>query len=232
MSGSSTLEILLIVWTAVTVLFVGLLIYRSLVGMKEEDTLILSAAEAKMEEEQRLILTRLSQIRPYLLGLGWLSGVLLAAIVGLWVFQKLKETSFWVSTVLEGWQWVHIFVEKHFHWIQALQPQFHENRSFVQRRGKPMSATWTLGIARYWVLYVTGARFRLGRSFCEAQSVLRVKRNFVALNLRVNDYVLPIVPSKIPPFTVLKNVSPQAIPADLEIEGHGDIFVATVRVLA
>src|ERR1700730_381299 len=93
MSGLSTLEILLILWAAVTVVFVGLLIYRSLVGMKEEDTLILSAAEARIEE-QRLILIRLSQIRPYLLGLGWLSGVLLAAIAGLWIFQKLKETSF------------------------------------------------------------------------------------------------------------------------------------------
>jgi uncharacterized membrane protein YhfC len=93
MSGLSALEILFVFWAAVTVAFVGLLIYRSLVGMKEEDTLILSAAEAKMEEEQRLILTRLSQIRPYLLGLGWLSGLLLAAIVGVWVFQKLKETS-------------------------------------------------------------------------------------------------------------------------------------------
>lgn len=93
MSGLSTLEILVILWASVTVVFVGLLIYRSLVGMKEEDTLILSAAEAKMEEEQRLILMRLSQIRPYLLGIGWLSGILLAAIVGLWVFQKLKETA-------------------------------------------------------------------------------------------------------------------------------------------
>lgn len=94
MSGMSTLEILSILWAAVTVMFVGLLIYRSLVGMKEEDTLILSTAEAKMAEEQRLILTRLSQIRPYLLGLGWLSGILLAAILVVWVFQKLKETSF------------------------------------------------------------------------------------------------------------------------------------------
>ena len=89
----STLEILLIVWAAVTVVFVGLLIYRSLVGMKEEDTLILSAAETKMEVEQRQILARLSHIRPYLLGLGWLSGILLAAILALWVIQKLKETS-------------------------------------------------------------------------------------------------------------------------------------------
>jgi hypothetical protein len=93
MSGLSTLEILLIVWAAVTVAFIGVLIYRSLVGMKEEDTLILSAAESKLAEEQREILIRLGKIRPYLLSLGWLSGLLLVAILGLWVMQKLKETS-------------------------------------------------------------------------------------------------------------------------------------------
>ena len=92
MSGFSALEILLIVWAAVSVAFVGLLMYRSLVGMKEEDTLILSEAESKMEE-QRQILQRLDKIRPYLLGLGWLSAALLAVSIGLWVYQKLKESS-------------------------------------------------------------------------------------------------------------------------------------------
>ncbi len=93
MSGLSTLEILLIVWATVTVAFIGVLIYRSLVGMKEEDTLILSAAESKLAEEQREILIRLGKIRPYLLSLGWLSGLLLVAILGVWVMEKLKETS-------------------------------------------------------------------------------------------------------------------------------------------
>ncbi len=89
----SALEIVLILWAAVTVLFIGLLMYRSLVGMKEEDTLILSAAETKMEEEQRQILVKLSRIRPYLLGLGWTSGVLLVAVLGLWVAEKWKESA-------------------------------------------------------------------------------------------------------------------------------------------
>jgi|HubBroStandDraft_3_1064219.scaffolds.fasta_scaffold54144_2 uncharacterized membrane protein YhfC len=93
MSGFSALEAVLIVWAAVTVAFVGLLIYRSLVGMKEEDTLILSAAETKMEQEQKQILQQLDRIRPYLLGLGWLSGLLLALAIGLWVYRKLQEGS-------------------------------------------------------------------------------------------------------------------------------------------
>jgi len=89
----SALEVVVILWAAVSVLFIGLLMYRSLVGMKEEDTLILSAAETKMEQEQRQILVRLSRIRPYLLGLGWTSGVLLIAVVGMWVAEKWKESA-------------------------------------------------------------------------------------------------------------------------------------------
>ena len=89
----STLEFVLILWVAVSVLFIGLLMYRSLIGMKEEDTLILSAAETKMEQEQRQILIKLSKIRPYLLGLGWTSGVLLVAVLGLWVAEKWKESA-------------------------------------------------------------------------------------------------------------------------------------------
>lgn len=93
MSGLSTLTVLVIAWAAVTVVFLALLIYRSLVGMKEEDTLILSAAEAKIEEEQRQILGRLSRIRPYLLVLGWTSAALLAAVLGVWIMEKLKESA-------------------------------------------------------------------------------------------------------------------------------------------
>ena len=89
----SVLEIVLILWATVSVLFIGLLMYRSLVGMKEEDTLILSAAETKMEQEQRQILIKLGRIRPYLLGLGWTSAALLIAVVGLWVAEKWKESS-------------------------------------------------------------------------------------------------------------------------------------------
>ncbi len=40
---------------AVTAVFLSLWFYRSLAGMKEEDTLILSAAESKLEEEQKQI---------------------------------------------------------------------------------------------------------------------------------------------------------------------------------
>ncbi|MGB6943025.1 MAG: hypothetical protein WBE37_11560 [Bryobacteraceae bacterium] len=87
----SPLSILTVAWVAVTVVFLSLWFYRSLVGMKEEDTLVLSAAESKMEEEQRQIQTRLHQIRPYLRGFGWASVALLVAVAGIWLYRGLKD---------------------------------------------------------------------------------------------------------------------------------------------
>ncbi len=87
----SPLSILTVAWVAVTLVFLSLWFYRSLVGMKEEDTLVLSAAESKMEEEQRQIQTRLHQIQPYLRGFGWASLALLVAVAGIWLYRGLKD---------------------------------------------------------------------------------------------------------------------------------------------
>ena len=91
MPALSLLMILTITWAAVTVVFLSLFLYRSLVGMKEEDTLILSAAETKLEEEQKQIQMRLHQIQPYLRGFGWTSAALLAAVGGIWIYRGLKD---------------------------------------------------------------------------------------------------------------------------------------------
>jgi hypothetical protein len=87
----SALTVLTVAWAAVTIIFLSLLLYRSLVGMKEEDTLILSAAESKLEEEQREIQNRLQHIQPYLRVFGWTSAALLAAVAGIWVYRGLKD---------------------------------------------------------------------------------------------------------------------------------------------
>jgi hypothetical protein len=59
--------------------------------MKEEDTLVLSMAESKMEEEQKQIQSRLHQIQPYLRGFGWASAALLAAVAGIWIYRGFKD---------------------------------------------------------------------------------------------------------------------------------------------
>ncbi len=90
MGGLSALELLLILWGAVTVVFLAFVGYRSLVGMKEEDTLFLSAAEASMEAEQRQLQVRLGKITPYTRAFGYASAGLLAVIAAIWVYGAMR----------------------------------------------------------------------------------------------------------------------------------------------
>jgi len=59
--------------------------------MKEEDVLILSAAESRLEEEQKEIQSRLHHIQPYLRGFGWASAALLVAVGGIWIYRGVKD---------------------------------------------------------------------------------------------------------------------------------------------
>jgi hypothetical protein len=78
MSGISPIYAMLIAWGAVTAVFVVLLIYRSLISMKEDDQLFLSPGEAGLEAEQREVISRLQRISPYMKGFGIASVGLLA----------------------------------------------------------------------------------------------------------------------------------------------------------
>ena len=58
---TSLLETVGIVWAVVTLAYFGLFLYRSLVGMREEDTLYLSAGESRMAAEQHESMKRCAQ---------------------------------------------------------------------------------------------------------------------------------------------------------------------------
>lgn len=87
----SLLVILLIVWGAVTTLLILVMIYRSIVGMHEDDQLFLDRAEAQLEQEQKEVLSKLKRTDPWVKLLGITSGVLLAVIVGVWLYQGLMS---------------------------------------------------------------------------------------------------------------------------------------------
>lgn len=70
---------------ALTVVAVGVLIWRGLLGMKEDDHLVLSKAEAHLEREQVLIRARSNTLDGYVRKIGAVWGILLAAIVGVWL---------------------------------------------------------------------------------------------------------------------------------------------------
>jgi hypothetical protein len=91
MSGISPLMWMLFAWAAVTVIFVILMIYRSLITMREDDQLFLDPAQTVMEAEQKAIQRKLSQIRPYAKGFGVASAGLGVAIVGIWVYKAFTQ---------------------------------------------------------------------------------------------------------------------------------------------
>ena len=83
--------ILVIAWAVVTVIYFALIYVRSLLALKENDTLILSAGEAKMEVEQQQVRARIGRLNPYTRVSGWGSIALLVAAVGLWTYSVLKD---------------------------------------------------------------------------------------------------------------------------------------------
>lgn len=93
MEGFSLFTLLLFVWAALTVVLVGLWIYRAIIGMREEDQLFLDRAEAALEQNQIETLQRINRIDPILKGLAIASGGLLLILGAVWVYQGLYSST-------------------------------------------------------------------------------------------------------------------------------------------
>ena len=81
-----------IVWGAITALLVSLIIYRSVIGIKEDDQLFLNAdnpTEALFQAEQRAILMRVTKLGIYIKSLGFASGAILILIAGIWIYRGI-----------------------------------------------------------------------------------------------------------------------------------------------
>ena len=93
MFGYSPLYVCLGVWAVITAVFVVLMIYRSIIGMHEDDQLFLDSTETSMEQEQRLVQKKLARITPYTKGFGFASLGLAVVSAGIWVYQALTAAS-------------------------------------------------------------------------------------------------------------------------------------------
>jgi hypothetical protein len=82
---------LLIVWAVPTVLLIFLLIYKSTLSMHEDDQLFLDDAESALAQEQAELMQRMDKIQPYIRALGVVSGVLIVAIFGLWIYTGISN---------------------------------------------------------------------------------------------------------------------------------------------
>ena len=81
--------VMLVAWGIVTFVFIGLMIYRSVIGMREEDQLYLNSTV--LEGQQREIVAKLDRISPYLKGFGWASVGLLFLVGGYSMYQALMH---------------------------------------------------------------------------------------------------------------------------------------------
>ncbi len=87
----SPMQLLLIVWGAVTLLLIVLMIYRSTLVMHEDDQLFLSDADSHMEKEQVELHKRMEKLQPLVRLLGAASGMLLVVMAGIWIWRAYQQ---------------------------------------------------------------------------------------------------------------------------------------------
>ncbi|HEY6905344.1 MAG TPA: hypothetical protein VI216_13625 [Candidatus Acidoferrales bacterium] len=86
-----TFHLIFIAWAAVTALLICTMIYRGTLNIHEEDHIALGAGEQTLADEQRAIVSRIEKLSLASLVLGILSGVLLAIIAGMWLWQNFQS---------------------------------------------------------------------------------------------------------------------------------------------
>lgn len=90
-SRSLLLDLLMISWGVITSVLVVLVVYRGTLSAKEDDQIFIDAAEQHHYQEQLVIIDRISRLTRPIIALGILSGALLLASVGVWVYQAFKS---------------------------------------------------------------------------------------------------------------------------------------------
>jgi hypothetical protein len=86
----SAVYALFIAWGVVTAVLVVALIYRSTLETREEDQIFLDAAGESMASEQRALVARIQKLSRPITVLVVLSGFLLVAAAGLWLWDRFQ----------------------------------------------------------------------------------------------------------------------------------------------
>jgi hypothetical protein len=88
---SLLLDLLMISWGVTTAVLVILVVYRGTLSAKEDDQIFIDAAEQHHYQEQLVIIDRISRLTTPIIALGILSGALLLASAGVWIYQGFKS---------------------------------------------------------------------------------------------------------------------------------------------
>lgn len=91
MDRSLLLDMLMISWGVITAFLVVLVVYRGTLSSKEDDQIFIDAAEQHHYREQLVIIDRISRLTKPIIALGILSGALLLASAGVWIYQGFKS---------------------------------------------------------------------------------------------------------------------------------------------
>ena len=74
-------------WGVITVVLVVLVVYRGTLSSKEDDQIFIDAAGQHHYQEQLVIIARITRLTKPIIALSVVSGVLLLASVGVWIYQ-------------------------------------------------------------------------------------------------------------------------------------------------
>jgi hypothetical protein len=85
------LAYLLLAWGVVTGALVILVVYRVTLSSKEDDQIFIGKAEEHIAAEQRLIIMKVTRLTRPIYTLAVISGVLLLATAGVWLWDGLKS---------------------------------------------------------------------------------------------------------------------------------------------
>ena len=87
----SSIQMLLLLWGAVTLMLIVLMIYRSTLVLHEDDQLFLSDSDAQIEKEQAELQKRMNKIQPFVRVLGAASGMLLIVMAGILIWDAYRH---------------------------------------------------------------------------------------------------------------------------------------------
>jgi len=87
----NAMTIMLTIWIALTGVLIALMIYRSTLALHEDTHLYLEAQESMEEKEQHELDRKLGRLTPIVNTLGALSGALILAIIGQFLYTGLSS---------------------------------------------------------------------------------------------------------------------------------------------
>jgi hypothetical protein len=90
MFGGSVLTLVVVLWGAATVGFVAVMIWKSFIGRKEEDIVILDPAEAPQLAEQQAIIAKVERLTLWAKCFGWTSLALLVVAGGILAYRAVQ----------------------------------------------------------------------------------------------------------------------------------------------